>query len=79
MLLLGLIAKLIEQMDYRQLSIQIVENSKSLREDLVVFIGMFAKGIQEILSYAHKGVAAFKKIKIPIEDCIFIEQLSLQI
>ena len=79
MMLLGLISKLIEEMDKRLLSKKIIESSKPLRVNLVVFIGMFAKGINEILSYAYTGVAHFKKEKKPKEDCAYIEQLSLQI
>ena len=79
MMLLGLIAKLIEEMDRKLLSIKIMERSQSLREDLIVFVGMFARGIKEILSYAYTGVASFKKEKKKSKDCIFIEQLSLQI
>lgn len=79
MMLLGLIAKLIEEMDNKLLSIKIMERSKSLREDLIVFIGMFARGIKEILSYAYTGVSSFKKIKNPKEKSIYLEQLSLQL
>ena len=79
MMLLGLITKLIEEMDKRLLSIKIVEKSQSLREDLVVFIGMFSKGIKEILSYAYTGVTAFKREKKKRECCMYIEQSSLQL
>lgn len=79
MLLIGFIAKLIEEMDKRLLSIKIMERSQSLREDLVVFISMFARGIKEILAYAQTGVSSFKnKTKIK-EECIYVEQLSLQL
>lgn len=79
MMLLGLIAKLIEEMDNKLLSIKIIERSRSLRENLVVFISMFARGIKEILSYAYTGVAHFKKEKKSKEKCVYIEQLNLQI
>lgn len=79
MMLLGLIAKLIEEMDNRLLSIKIMERAQSLKEDLVVFIGMFAKGIMDILSYAYTGVAHFKKEKKPKKECVYLEQLSLQL
>lgn len=79
MMLLGLIAKLIEEMDHRKLSQKIKESSQSLREDLVVFIGMFARGIKEILDYAYTGVSSFKIKKIPKDECIYMEQLSLQL
>ena len=79
MMLLGFISKLIEEMDKRLLSIKIMERSQSLREDLVVFISMFARGIKEILSYAYIGVSHFKKKKKIEEECLYIEQLSLQL
>ncbi len=79
MMLLGLITKLIEEMNNRLLSIKILERSQSLREDLVVFISMFARGIKEILSFAHTGVAKFKKKMKAKNECIYIEQLALQL
>ena len=79
MMLLRFVAKLIEEMDKRLLSIKIIERSQSLREDLVVFIGMFARGIKEILSYAHTGVSSFKVKKKNKEECIYVEQLSLRL
>ena len=79
MMLLGLIVKLIEEMDKKLLSIKIMERSRSLREDLVVFIGMFARGIKEILSYSYTGVTRFKKEKKKADCCMYVEQLSLQI
>ena len=79
MMLLGFIVKLIEDMDNRLLSIKIMERSESLRDDLVVFIGMFARGIKEILSYAYTGVASFKHEKKKRDCCMYIEQLSLQL
>lgn len=79
MMLLGLITKLIEEMDNRLLSIKILERSQSLREDLVVFTSMFARGIKEILSFAQTGVANFKKKTKEKKECIYIEQLVLQL
>ncbi len=79
MMLLGLITKLIEEMDNRLLSIKILERSQSLREDLVVFTSMFARGIKEILSFAHTGVDKFKKKMKVKNECIYIEQLALQL
>lgn len=79
MLLLGLVGKLIEEMNKLMLSRKIVESSKSLRTNLVVYIGMFARGIKEILSYAQTGIANWKRKKKKKEDCIYVEQLSLQL
>lgn len=60
MMYLGFLAKLADGLDYRLLSLKIMERSKSLREELVVYIGMMARGIQEILSYAHTGIQKYK-------------------
>lgn len=79
MLLIGFITKLIEEMDKRLLSIKIIERSQSLRENLVVFISMFARGIKEILVYAQTGVANWKEKKKEKEERLYIEQLSLQL
>lgn len=79
MILLGLIAKLIEEMDKRLLSIKIIERSQSLRENLVVFISMFARGIKEILSYACIGVTSWKQKNKNKEESLYVEQLSLQL
>lgn len=79
MMLLGLVTKLIEEMDNKLLSIKIIERSQSLKEDLVVFISMFSRGIKEILSYAYTGVSSFKKINKSKEECLYLEQLSLQL
>lgn len=79
MLLIGFITKLIEEMDKRLLSIKIIERSQSLREELVVFISMFARGIKEILAYAQTGVTRWKEKRKKKDECIYVEQLSLQL
>lgn len=61
MMFLGLLAKLADTIDTRLLTIKIIEHSQSLREDLVVMLGMIARGIKEMLSYAHTGIKKYKK------------------
>lgn len=79
MLLIGFVTKLIEEMDKRLLSIKIMERSRSLRENLVVYISMFARGIKEILAYAQKGVTNWKQKAKKEAESIYVEQLSLQL
>ena len=83
MMLLGFLAKMADSIDTRLLSIKILERSQSLRSELVVYLGMMARGIQDILSYAHCGIQEYKKRrrgnkKETIQE-EYIEQLSLAI
>lgn len=50
---MGHMVKLIEEMDSKLLSIKIIERSKSLRNKIIVWLSKFARGIREILSFAH--------------------------
>ena len=65
---LGFIGKQIEEMNKKLLSIKIIERSKSLRKKVVVWISQFARGIGEILSFAHNGIKEYKKIEQDLED-----------
>lgn len=77
MMYLGFMVKLIETMDERLLSIKIMESSKSLVQEMTVYIGMYAKGISKILKLARVGVQKYReKNKRKI---IFYEQLALQL
>lgn len=53
---LGHINKLSEEINHKLLSIKIIEASKSLRNKIIVWLSQFARGIKEILSYAHAGI-----------------------
>ncbi len=53
---LGQMAMLIEDMDKKLLSIKIIERSKSLKRKVIVWLSQMAKGISEILKYAHTGI-----------------------
>ncbi len=78
MMFLGLLAKLADTINTRLLTIKIIERSQSLKEKLVVLLGMMARGIKEILSYAHTGIQEYKRRSHKatlIED--MSEQLSL--
>ena len=61
---MGHIGKLVENMDKKLLTIKIIERSQSLRNKVIVWISQIAKGIKEILSYAHSGIKEWQKIEI---------------
>lgn len=72
-----LIINLIEEMDNELLSIKIIEESKSLRQVVGVWITQYAVGIHKMLRRAQKGVKNFFKVKIKEET--FGIQLSLEL
>ena len=79
-LVIGYIIGLAEDMNQKLLSIKIIEESKSLRQKVGVWITQFARGIHIILSRAMVGIKEyFKETKKKIDHEIFIIQLSLQI
>ena len=63
MIHMGQIAMLIEEMDKKLLSIKIIERSKSLKRKVIVWISQMARGISEILKYAHTGIKEYQKIE----------------
>jgi len=60
---MGHMAKLIEEMDNKLLSIKIIERSKSLRNKIIVWLSQFARGIGEILAFAHTGIKDWQTIE----------------
>lgn len=60
---MGHMSKLIEEMDNKLLSIKIIERSKSLRNKIMVWLNQFARGIGEILSFAHTGIKDWQSIE----------------
>lgn len=60
---MGHMSKLIEEMDNKLLSIKIIERSKSLRNKITVWLNQFARGIGEILSFAHTGIKDWQSIE----------------
>ena len=63
MIHMGEMAMLIEDMDKKLLSIKIIERSKSLKRKVIVWLSQMARGINEILKYAHTGIREYKKIE----------------
>ena len=61
---LGHISLLAEEVNKKLLSIKIVESSKSLRGKIIVWMSQFARGIKNILAYAHTGIIKWQKIEI---------------
>ena len=57
------ISMLIEDMDKKLLTIKIIESSKSIRNKILVWISQIARGISNILKYAHEGIKNGKKLK----------------
>ncbi len=49
-----------DEINTRLLSIKIIEWSQRLKESLRVLLEMMARGIKEILSYAHTGIQDYK-------------------
>ena len=79
-LVIGHIISLVEEMDNKLLSIKIIEESKSIRKTVGVWITQFAKGINVMLMRAVVGIKAFfKESRKKLENEIIITQLSLQI
>ena len=79
-LVIGHIISLIEAMDRKLLSIKIIEESKSLRQTVGVWISQFARGINTMLVRSVVGIKEFfKESKKRIDNEIIIAQLSLQI
>ena len=61
---MGHIGKLVENMDKKLLTIKIIERSQSLRNKVIVWMSQIAKGIKEILKYAHKGIKEWQEIEV---------------
>ena len=79
-LVIGHIISLVEEMNNKLLSIKIIEESKSIRKTVGVWITQFAKGINVMLMRAVVGIKAFfKESRKKLENEIIITQLSLQI
>ena len=85
MLTLFFICIQIEKIDTKLLSIEIIIRSKSLKENLTVWISPFSRGIVEILKHSQTGIKNFKKrtrknkeeIDMENETQIIYEQLSI--
>ena len=79
-LVIGHIISLIEDMNNKLLSIKIIEESKSLRQKVGVWITQFARGINRMLKRSVVGIKKyFKDSKNKLDNEILITQLSLQL
>ena len=72
---LGHIAMLADKIDNKLLIIKIIYASKSLKQKSIVWLSQIAKGIKNILEYAHSGIKEWQDIKIR-SKC---KQLSLKL
>ena len=85
MLTLFFICIQIEKMDSNLFSIEILLRSKSLKEQLTVWISQYANGMRNIIEHSQSGIQNFKKRKIKTsvskeiekENIIIYEQLSI--
>ena len=60
---LGHIAILADKMDKNLLTIKIIYASESLRQKAIVWLSQIAKGIKNILQYAHNGLKEWQNIE----------------
>lgn len=61
---LGHIAILADKIDSKLLTIKIIYASKSLRNKTIVWLSQIAKGMKEILKYAHEGIKRWQDIEV---------------
>lgn len=54
---------LAEKINKKLLVIKIIEASKSLKSNLLVWYGQISSGIREILKYAHTGIKEWQNIE----------------
>ena len=54
---------LAEKINKKLLVIKIIEASKSLKDDILVWYGRISSGIKEILKYAHTGIKEWQKVE----------------
>ena len=60
---LGHMAILAEKIDKNLLTIKIIYASKSLREKSIVWLSQIARGIKNILEYAHEGIKRWQEVE----------------
>ncbi|MBQ9319156.1 MAG: transposase [Bacilli bacterium] len=60
---LGHIAILADKMDKNLLTVKIIYASESLRQKTIVWLSQIAKGIKNILQYAHNGLKEWQNIE----------------
>ncbi len=72
---LGHINQLAEEINSKLLNIKIIEESKSLRGKVIIWMNQFAREIKNILAFTHKGIKEFKKIETGLKH----RQLQLKL
>lgn len=60
---LGHIAILADKMDNKLLTIKILYASKSLKQNSIVWLSQIARGIKNILAYAHQGIKEWMNVE----------------
>ena len=72
---LGHMAIIAEKINKNILAIKIIYESKSLRRKSIVWLSQIARGIKNILAYAHEGIKSWQDIKIKVHE----KQLQLKL
>lgn len=72
---LGHIAMLADKIDNKLLIIKILYASKSLKQKSIVWLSQIARGIKNILAYAHSGIKEWQDIETRVK----YKQLSLKL
>ena len=72
---LGHIAILGDKMDSNLLTIKIIYASKSLKGKSIVWLSQIARGIKDILAYAHEGIKKWQDIRVKVHE----RQLQLKL
>lgn len=72
---LGHIAMLADKIDNKLLIIKILYASKSLKQKSIVWLSQIARGIKNILAYAHNGIKEWQDIETRVK----YKQLSLKL
>lgn len=72
---LGHIAILADNINKKLLTLKIIYASKSLKDKVIVWLSQIARGIKEILKYAHNGIKEWQEIEVR-NKC---KQLSLKL
>ena len=72
---LGHIAIIADKINKNLLTIKIIDASKSLKEKAIVWLSQIAKGIKNILAYAHEGIKGWEDITVKVHE----KQLQLRL
>ena len=66
---------LADKINKNLLTIKIIYASKSLKDKAIVWLSQIAKGIKNILKYAHKGIKDWQDIAVKVHE----RQLQLKL